>query len=127
MTLPRITPVTWLVVLGTLAAAGVAVAVVGLATSHAGDDSARAAYLAELGLAVVVAILIASLADGRRRALTAARVEADALSRELGKRGEHAAALAASERLVAELVRAGADRDAEQLAIQVARTRQASP
>ena len=125
MTLPRITPVTWLVMLGTLAAAGVAVAVVGLATSDAGDDTARAAYLAGLGLAIVVALLIASLAGGRRRALAGARVEADELARALAKRGEHAGELAAAERLVDELVRAGADRDAEQLAIAVARAKAA--
>jgi hypothetical protein len=126
----RITSATALIVLGAITAAGAAVAIVGLATSSAGDDGARRAYIAGLIAAAIVGVLLAVLIQGRRRALAEARVRAGDLERQidlaLKGRGDTDDPLlrAAGDDLVVILLRAGAYRDAERLALAMTRLKE---
>ena len=121
----RITSGILLTVLAAFTALGAVIAVAGLIAAAPDDDSAMRAYVVGLVVAVVVGILLAALYEGRRRALSRARVRASELCRRLDRvqqgRGDvdQAGLLEATREQVAAFTRAGAHADAERLAAMV--------
>src|SRR3954447_26967406 len=128
----RITSGTFLAALAAFTGIGAVIAVAGLIAAGPDDDAAMRAYVVGLVVAAAVGVLLAALYEGRRRALSRARVRASGVCRRLDRvhqgRAEvdEAGLLETTRELVGIFTGAGAHGDAERLAA-MAREREAEP
>jgi|tagenome__1003787_1003787.scaffolds.fasta_scaffold20909749_3 hypothetical protein len=128
----RITSGPLLAVLAAFTGLGAVIAVAGLIAAGPDDDSAMRAYVVGLVVAVAVGLLLVTLFEARRRALSRARVRAGELARRLerihqgGADVDEAGVRESAHALVDVFTHAGAHADAQRLAA-LARDSEAEP